>query len=186
VPYGSQPVAALPLKAAAPEKAAGWLFLLVLLGIAALLLVSPFRLGIYLEQDFLKLHLASFALFTAWWAARLLRREGGFSLTLLDCCLLALAFFYLLSIFGAADKRAALAELLKVANYLAIYFIVRDLSRRHEYFRRFFFINFNINRLRQLAALKARLAGCLFFRRCGTVSRGAARKAALQQAGCLS
>ena len=51
----------------------------------------------------------------------------------MDYCLVALFLFYLLSfLLTAVDKQAALAGVLKIANYFVIYLLVYDLCRREE------------------------------------------------------
>lgn len=113
------------------EKAGAGLLRLVLLLTVLLALAAPYREGIFRTPDFLVLHGYCFALFTLWSLARLLRRESDLIGKPVLYCLLALAFFYLLALFGAVDRRAGLGELLKVLNYLAVFIVAADLGRRY-------------------------------------------------------
>ncbi len=122
---------ALSRKALPPaEKIGSGLLLAVLVLTVALALAAPFREGIFRPADLLIWHGFTFALFGAWWAARLLRRESGFTGLPPLCCLLVMALCYGLAIFGAVDRRAAVGELLKVLNCLALFMLAADLGRR--------------------------------------------------------
>lgn len=110
--------------------AAGYLRLFVLASLCFLIVFSPFRKGVFLEKDFLWLHLCAFGLFVLWWIARMLRRDGVFFETPLHYCLAGLLLFYILSLFSAISIRPAFGEVLRVANYSAIFVMSYDLCKR--------------------------------------------------------
>jgi len=115
-------------------KAANIFLLLILLAITAIILIGPFHRGLFFQEELLPVHVLSFALFLLWWVTKMLRRDGAFLQTPQDWCILILVFFYFLSMFGAVNRRAALAEFLKVVNYFAVYLMVADICRQRGLF----------------------------------------------------
>lgn len=115
-------------------KGVNILLLLILAAISAIVLIGPFYRGLFFQKELIPVHVLCFALFGLWWVSKMVRRDGAFLQTPLEWCILALVFFYLLSIFGAVNRRAALAEFLKVANYFVIYLMVADICRQRGLF----------------------------------------------------
>ncbi len=109
------------------------IFALVVLGY--IILTGPFQRGLFFTHELLPVHLWSFGLFIPWWLVRLWQKEEAPLQTPLDWAVFALALFYFLSIFVAAERVAAVEEFLKVANYLVVYLLVFDISRRSDLFR---------------------------------------------------
>ena len=109
------------------------IFALVVLGY--IILTGPFQRGLFFTHELLPVHLWSFGLFIPWWLVRLWQKEEAPLQTPLDWAVFALALFYFLSIFVAAERVAAVEEFLKVANYLVVYLLVFDICRRSDLFR---------------------------------------------------
>jgi len=115
------------------------------LGLVVLLLYPPFFRGLFFPKEQLLTLALTAALFSLWWWAkgRMPERhpQGPASssdllkLNALDYATLALPLAYLLSLFVAANPRAALQEILKNVNYFLLYWLVSrlalDLKRVH-------------------------------------------------------
>jgi len=118
-----------------PLGIANIILLLILAAVSAVLIIGPFRRGLFFQHELLPVHLLSFGLFILWWVARFLRRDGSFLRTPLDASIFALVVLYYLSfLFTPASKGGALEEFLKVANYFIIYFMVFDICRQQDLF----------------------------------------------------
>ncbi len=104
--------------------------MLVLAALASIIIVGPFFYGLFYEKHLLVLHITSFTLFILWWLTGFVREDLYFLRSPLDWFVLFFALFYLLSVCGAVNTRAALGEFFKVANYAALYFVAADICRR--------------------------------------------------------
>lgn len=113
------------------------IFLIIMfIGVALLLLVGPFERGLFFTRELLNAQVLIFSLLIMWGLFRILRKDNRLIESPLDICLLVLLVAYLLSfLFVAVDKRAALEEVMKVANYLVIYLVVLDLCRYRLVFK---------------------------------------------------
>ena len=110
-----------------------WVSLLswcVLVIIIALMIAGPIYAGYFFETRALTMNFIVFFLGLLWWITKLLRKDTSLFYSPLDCFVLALALFYLFSMFNAAHYRNALAEFLKVASYALVYYMVADLCRQ--------------------------------------------------------
>ena len=110
-------------------KLEGVLLLFILAVLGAIIVIGPFKRGLFFTGELLPVHIICFALFLLWWVTKVLRRDGSFLKTPLDWSIFFLVVFYLLSFFVAVDKRAALGEFLKIANYFIIYLLVADICK---------------------------------------------------------
>lgn len=112
------------------------ILLIILAAVLAIIIIGPFQRGLFFQQELLPVHVISFALFLLWWISKLWRRDVTFLQTPLDAGIFVLVLLYFLAfLFTAVDKRAALEEFLKVANYFVVYLMVFDIARRHYLLR---------------------------------------------------
>ncbi len=105
---------------------------LMIFVITFLLLVTPFQRGLYFPEELLSAKVAIFGLLIVWGAFRLTRNEEKIVFSPLEICLLVLLLAYITSFFGAAHRRDALEETLKISSYLVVFLVSLDICR---YFR---------------------------------------------------
>ncbi len=106
--------------------------LILITFVLILIYFSPIFRGVYFPREWYPLKLSCFILFSLYFGFRLFQKDKPIIKNFLDFTVLAFAFFYLISIIGAVSPQAALAEFLKVATYVVIYFMIRVLLEKEE------------------------------------------------------
>jgi O-antigen ligase len=97
-----------------------------------LLILTPIFRGLYFTREWQVVHYLTLALFIPWLLFWLVRKKAPFAFQPIDFVALALPIFYLIALFGAVNPTSAVAELFKMANYIAVYLIVRTVLAGRE------------------------------------------------------
>jgi len=100
--------------------------------ILTLLIFTPIFRGLYFAREWQVVHYLTLALFVPWLLFWLVRKKTPFVFRPIDFVALALPILYLMSLFGAVNPTSAVAELFKMANYVAVYLIVRTVLADRE------------------------------------------------------
>ncbi|MDQ7788692.1 MAG: O-antigen ligase family protein [Clostridia bacterium] len=108
----------------------------IVVGLWTILFSSPFFRGLFFQPELLTAHILTGVLFLLCVYDQVLRRDLAFRFSGLEWAMVALVAAYALSLFTAVHLRPAVGELLKVINYLMIFWITirvvrteRDLDR---------------------------------------------------------
>lgn len=105
-------------------------YLLILAALCFLFFRGLFQFGLFFPRDLLPFHAYSFGVFSVWVMIKIVRRDFLLLKTPIDFFMILFLLSYFSSLFVAVHLRQALAEFFKVANYLAVYFIIVDLLGR--------------------------------------------------------
>jgi len=101
---------------------------IVLVGLCLLLFLAPFFRGLYFESELLPAHIVSFSLAILWLISKYKDNNYKLIKTPIDILAIGVIFMYFISIFYGVNKRLALGEFLKYANYFFIFLLARDLA----------------------------------------------------------
>lgn len=93
------------------------------LGLWLILFSAPFSRGLFFAPELLTAHLLTGVVFALCVYDQVLRREVAFRISGLEWALLALLAAYALSLVAAVHLRPAVGEVLKMLNYLLLYWI---------------------------------------------------------------
>ncbi len=107
--------------------------IVILAGLLGILAIAPFFRGLYFEKELLPAHIASFSLILIWMILKVKDNEYKLLKSPTDILVLGIVFMYFFSTFYGVNKRLAIAEFLKYANYFAIFLLARDLSNNSRY-----------------------------------------------------
>ncbi|MGB9920389.1 MAG: O-antigen ligase family protein [Moorellales bacterium] len=110
-----------------------WELRLALCLVMSVLIYSPYLRGLFFptEQEWTLVLVAGSVLLL--WAGKIRQREVSFVSRPFDYLALAWVGLYGVSLFGAASQRLAVAELIKVATYVSVYWAVSQLGREAKY-----------------------------------------------------
>ncbi len=101
----------------------------IVIGLWTILFSSPFFRGLFFQPELLTAHMLTGVVFALCVYDQILRREVDFRFSGLEWAMLALVAAYALSLFTAIHIRPAVGELLKVINYLMIFWIAFRVAR---------------------------------------------------------
>jgi O-antigen ligase len=107
----------------------GGAMIVMLVTVAMLLILGPFYRGLFFTHQLLIAQATIFSLLVVWGVFRLTVKEDKFTINPLDLCLIVLFLAYTVSLFVAANQRAALEQTLKIAAYLVVYLVAADICR---------------------------------------------------------
>ncbi|MDF2545681.1 MAG: hypothetical protein K0R93_579 [Anaerosolibacter sp.] len=104
---------------------------LIFISLCILLFYPPFFRGLFFQKELLITHILTFSLFTIWMITKF--KSSTFQLidSITDVLALGVLFMYGISIFYGVNTRLAIAEFLKYANYIAIFFMVKKFSMEY-------------------------------------------------------
>ena len=102
------------------------------IGLCILLFYPPFFRGLYFQKELLITHIITFTLFSIWLISKFKSDDFRLFNSLADLLALGIVFMYFISIFYGVNKRLAIAEFLKYANYFAIYLMVRYFANKDD------------------------------------------------------
>ncbi len=95
-------------------------------GLFIILFLSPLLRGLFFQPELLQVHMLTALVFALAWYDQALRREISLPRRPLDYAVLALIAAYALSLFTAVHMRTAVGELMKVASYFMVYWVVKQ------------------------------------------------------------
>ncbi|NPV27276.1 MAG: tetratricopeptide repeat protein [Firmicutes bacterium] len=101
-------------------------------GLLILLFYPPFLRGLFFAPDLLPTQMFTAAIFALWCFDKIIRRDLSIRFHHLDLAGLAFLAAYLLSLIDAVNMNAAVSEVLKILNYLLLYWVVANVVRHHQ------------------------------------------------------
>ncbi|RKD21954.1 Tetratricopeptide repeat-containing protein [Caminicella sporogenes DSM 14501] len=103
---------------------------LIFVTLCILLFYPPFFRGLFFQKELLITHIITFAVFTIWLISKFKNKDFRLFNSLADLLALGIVLMYFISTFYGVNKRLAVAEFLKYANYFAIYLMVRYFAQK--------------------------------------------------------
>lgn len=93
---------------------------------------SPYLRGLYFEKEILTAEILIFSAFILFWLGKIIIWDKRFLKTPADYGALVLTLVYLISIFGAVEKRAAIMECLKYCTCFSVFLMISELAAKYE------------------------------------------------------